>query len=46
MQKRLHLKFETEGLRISTNEDLTDLINLGRKPDYVPDVNQSLLNGV
>ena len=38
--KRLYLKFENEGLRISTNEDLTAMFGLKfGKPDYVRDVN-------
>ena len=42
--KRLHLKFENEGLRISTNEDLTAMFGLKfGKPNYVRDVNHIVI---
>jgi hypothetical protein len=42
--ERLHLKFENEGLRISTNESLTAMFGLKfGKPDYVRDVNHIVI---
>jgi hypothetical protein len=42
--ERLHLKFENEGLRISTNESVTAMFGLKfGKPDYVPDVNHIVI---
>lgn len=42
--ERLHLKFENEGLRISTNEKLTAMFGLKfGKPDYVRDVNHIVI---
>jgi hypothetical protein len=42
--ERLHLMFEKEGLRISTNEDLTAMFGLRfDKPDYLPEVNHIVI---
>jgi hypothetical protein len=42
--ERLHLKFENEGLRISTNKDLTAMFGLKfGKPDYVPGVDHIVI---
>lgn len=42
--EKLHLKFENEGLRISTNENLTAMFGLKfGKPDYVPEVDHIVI---
>lgn len=44
--ERLQLKFENEGLRISTNENLTAMFALKfGKPDDVPEVNHIVIEG-
>jgi hypothetical protein len=42
--ERLNLNFENEGLRISTNENLTAMFGLKfGNPDYVPDVDHVVI---